>query len=533
MLIDARTIPEGTQIDVDLCVIGGGPAGISVALPFIDSTTTVAVIESGGLDFDEVAQTQAEATSSGQSYFPMKETRIRAFGGSTISWGGISAPFDTIDFEERSWVPHSGWPISRKDLEPYYVEAKVASHVIDPDMSAAGTEGYFGDANGPTPSTRWAEIYFSAPARFGRLYEQAFKQARNLTTYLYSTAVEIEPNESQSAISGLRVASLDGSTYRVVANNYVLAGGGIENARMLLASGNKERGGIGNDHDLVGRFFQEHPRLYDRYALPEDSAALAAHVRGAAGTLNFSRLGLSDAAQKDEKLLNYIVNLSFGYSGQLTDQFQAVRRIVNARRKPWSDSPYFQDVGGGPNTVRWADIKTALKKPHRTLQSAFGAQFEPDSMRQWIEIETNVEQIPDPDNRVTLNTEVDTFGVPTAHLHWKLSDKEERTYRRGLELIVEALDQYSPGLMQGRMDYPDPWPDDVVGCWHHIGTTRMHKNPSEGVVDADCRVHGVANLYIAGSSVFPTGGATAPTLTIVALGLRLAEHLKAQNRRSA
>jgi len=154
-------------------------------------------------------------------------------------------------------------------------------------------------------------------------------------------------------------------------------------------------------------------------------------------------------------------------------------------------------------------------------------------MRRWIEIETNVEQTPSPDNRVTLSSDIDTFGIPKAHLHWNLSSEEERTYRRGLEFIVEALDQYSPGLIDRRMDYPDPWPDEVGGCWHHIGTTRMHENPSEGVVDADCRVHGVANLFVAGSSVFPTGGATSPTLTIVALGLRLAENLKALNGRSA
>jgi choline dehydrogenase-like flavoprotein len=529
MLIDARTIPEGSQINVDLCIVGGGPAGISVALPFLNSSTTVAIIETGGLDFDEVAQIQAEATSSGHDYFPMKETRIRAFGGSTMSWGGISAPLDTIDFEKRSWVPHSGWPVSREDLDPYYDKAKAVSHVLNPDASSAGSEGYFGDENGPTRSTRWAEVYFSAPARFGRLYEQEFKKAPNITTYLYSTAVELESDESQSTISGLRAASLDGSTFRIVANEYVLAGGGIENARIMLASGNKERGGIGNDHDLVGRFFQEHPRMYDRFALPEDSDGLASHVRGAAGTLHFSRLGLSDAVQNDEELLNYIVNLSFGYSGQLTDQFQAVRRMVNARRKPWSDSPYFQDVGGGPNTVRWEDVKTALKKPHRSFQSALGAQFEPDRMRKWIQIETNVEQVPSRDNRVTLNAQTDAFGVPKAHLHWNLDAEEERTYRRGLELIVQALDQFSPGLADGQMEYPDPWPDEVFGCWHHIGTTRMHESPSEGVVDANCRVHGVANLFVAGSSVFPTGGATSPTLTIVALGLRLAEHLKAND----
>lgn len=528
MLIDGRSVPSGTVIDVDLCIVGGGPAGIGVAVPFLDSPATkVALIESGALEFDESTQELAEGESLGQDYFPMKETRIRAFGGSSWSWGGINAPLDEIDFEKRSWVPLSGWPISRSDLDPYYEHAKRVGRVINPDASAAGTEGFFGDDHGPTPSTRWAEIYFTAPTRFSKVYAKPFEQSKNVATYLHSTAVEIETNDSQSRVAGIRLATLAGSTYTIRARNYVLAGGGIENARLLLVSGNRDRGGLANDNDMVGRYFQEHPRLHDNYLLPADSSQLASRVDGAAGTLNFSRLGLSDAAQEEDGLLNYIVNLSFGYAGQLTDQFQAVRRIANASRKPWSDSPYFQDVGGGPNTVRWQDVKTAIKKPHRSIQSVVGAVLEPSRMRQYIQIESNVEQVADPENRIVLTEDEDALGIPLARLHWRLADEEERTYRRGLELIVEALDRYSPGLKDGRMDYPEPWPGKVYGCWHHIGTTRMDANPSSGVVDADCRVHGIDNLFMAGSSVFPTGGATSPTLTIVALGLRLAEHLGA------
>ncbi len=529
MLIDGRTVPTGTTIDVDVCIVGGGPAGIGVAVPFLDSPTTkVALIESGGLEFDETTQDLADGDSRGQDYFPMKETRIRAFGGSSWSWGGINAPLDAIDFEERAWVPLSGWPISRTDLDPYYEHAKRVSRVINPEASAAGSEGFFGDEHGPTPSTRWAEIYFTAPTRFSKVYAKTFERSQNVATYLFSTAISIETNDEQSTVEGIRLGTLTGSTYTIRARTYVLAGGGIENARLLLVSGNRERGGLANGNDLVGRYFQEHPRLQDNYLLPEDSTQLASRVSGAAGTLNFSRLGLSDAAQEEDGLLNYIVNLSFGYAGQLTDQFQAVRRIANASRKPWSDSPYFQDVGGGPNSVRWQDIRTALKKPHRSIQSVVGAVLEPQRMRQYIQIESNVEQIADPENRVVLTGEVDALGIPRARLHWRLAEEEERTYRRGLELIVEALDSYSPGLKDGRMDYPDPWPNKVYGCWHHIGTTRMDSDPSRGVVDADCRVHGLSNLYVSGSSVFPTGGATSPTLTIVALSLRLAEHLGAR-----
>lgn len=529
MLIDTPAIPDGSTIHVDVCIVGGGPAGIAVAVPYLDDPSrSVALLESGGTEFDEEVQELADAGSTGQAYFPMKETRIRAFGGSSMSYGGINAPLDTLDFETRSWVPLSGWSISRADLDPYYEDAKRVSEVINPDAVSAGAEGRFGDKHGPTPETRWAEIYFTAPARFGQMYAEKFRQAKNVSAFLYTTVLELETNESQTAIEGVHVAARDGSRFRVVANDYVIAGGGIENARLLLTSGNAERGGLANEHDVVGRYFQEHPRLYDRFMLPDDSSELALRVQGAAGTLNFSRLGLSDAAQRDESLLNYITNLSFGYAGQDTAQFQAVRRIANATRKPWSDSPYFQDVGGGPTAVRWIDVKTAMMRPHRAVQSALNAVLEPSSQREWIQIESNVEQTPRAENRVTLSDKRDPFGIPRAELHWTLAPEEEQTYRRGLELVVEALDPYALGMRDGRMGYSESWPDDVQGCWHHIGTTRMSDNPAEGVVDRDCRVHGVDNLYVAGSSVFPTGGATSPTLTIVALALRLAEHLQAK-----
>jgi choline dehydrogenase-like flavoprotein len=149
-------------------------------------------------------------------------------------------------------------------------------------------------------------------------------------------------------------------------------------------------------------------------------------------------------------------------------------------------------------------------------------------MRRWVHIGTSVEQVPRPENRLVLTGERDALGIPKVELHWSLTEAEERTYRRGLELVVEALERYAPGISSQRLDYPDPWPDEVLGTWHHIGTTRMHEDPAHGVVNADCRVHDVDNLYVAGSSVFPAGGASAPTVTIVALALRLAEHLDAQ-----
>ncbi len=328
-------------------------------------------------------------------------------------------------------------------------------------------------------------------------------------------------------VDALEVRTAAGNRFTIAAKHYVLAGGGIENARLLLASRDIQKHGIGNQHDLVGRYFQEHPRLFNRYRLTGDSTALSQWVVGAAGTLRFSRLGLTEEVQRREGLLNFLANLSFGYAGQETPQFEAARRIVNASRSPWSDSPYYQDTGGGPNRVRWEDVSTCMKRPHRTVQSLIGAALRPPRMRRWLQVVCSVEQVPRPENRVVLTDERDRFGNPMARLEWTLDPAEERTYRRGMELTLEALETYAPGISALRYADPDPWPDEVLGTWHHIGTTRMAHDPRRGVVDADSKVHGVDNLFVAGSSVFPASGATAPTLTLLALSLRLAEHVAA------
>jgi choline dehydrogenase-like flavoprotein len=523
VIIDGRQLPAGTAVEADLCIVGAGPAGISLATNYANqSGLKVALIESGGMEFDAATQELAHSDVVGQEYFPMKETRLRVFGGSTLSWGGIGGEFTPLDFEERSWVPHSGWPFSKDDLQPYYKWAmKVAK--MDPDTVDADPD----DAP-PAEGTRWSNVLFSAPTRFGKVFRDEMEQSQSITVYLNSTVTKVELHPDGGHVDGLQLSCLNGNSYRVVAGTYVLAGGGIENARMLMISNDVATSGIGNEHDLLGRYFQEHPRLHDRYRLPQGTKALRRRVQGAAGTLRFSRVMVTDETQRKEKLLNYFANLSFGYLGQDAPQFDALRRIVNASRKPWSDSPYYQDIGGGPNRVRWQDVKTVLKRPDQAFISAVGAQFQPNMTRRWLEIQSSVEMLPRPENRIVLVNEKDAFGIPLVRLEWSLHADEERTYRRGLEIILREMERLEPGISQNRIDDPDQWPNLALGTWHHIGTTRMHEDPKLGVVDADCKVHGVDNLYLAGSSVFPTGGVSAPTLTIVALSLRLYDHLKSR-----
>lgn len=518
MIIDGRNVPAGSTVDVDLCIVGGGPTGISLALQYINKPgVTVALVESGGREWDDRTQELANAESIGHNYFPMKETHLRVLGGSTLSYGGICTELSELDFEERSWVPESGWPFSKKELDPYLPGAQKLFEVVEGTEEAAG-----GDS---TEGSTWEKVLFSPPTRFGKRYAPDLEKSANVTTYIHSTVTNVELHTDGGHINGVKIACFGGNSYRIAAKHYVLAGGGIEVPRLMLASNDVATAGIANEYDNVGRYFQEHARATDRYLIPNGTEALTAHITGAAGTLRFSRLGVSEKAQREEGLLNYFVNLNFGFAGQDTEQWWAIRRVVNASRSPWNDSPYYQDIGGGPNKVRWEDVKTSMIKPHRTVQSLIGAALRPNFMRKWVELQSSVEQVPRPENRVTLSTRKDELAMPRAELHWTLDDSEKRSYYRGRELILEELDRLEPGLSRNRMDDPEQWPDHIFGTWHHAGSTRMNTDPTRGVVNADARVHGIDNLFIAGSSIFPTSGATSPTLTIVCLTLKLAEHL--------
>jgi len=245
-----------------------------------------------------------------------------------------------------------------------------------------------------------------------------------------------------------------------------------------------------------------------------------------AGSLRFFRLSIADERQRTEETLNYHVNLQLGYAGQLSRQWDAVRRIMIALRPPWNESPFYQDAGGGRLRLRLADVAAALWRPDLSAISALGAVTGHPSLRRYLEVWSSVEQAPDAENRLELTSVLDLLGVPRAQLLWSVAEAEERTYRGGLATVIAELEKLEPGLSRVAFDEADPWPDQIVGTWHHEGTTRMSDDPTCGVVDRNCRVHGTSNLFVAGSSVFPVSGSTSPTITILQLALRLGDHLR-------
>jgi choline dehydrogenase-like flavoprotein len=486
------------------------------------------LLESGGLEFDAATQRLADGETVGLPYYPLHETRIRVLGGSTLSWGGVCTPLDDIALEERPWVPDATWPFPARTLDPY-LDGAFEMCGVTPEARERSQRDVADRARewGIDASRMMlVPLNFSRPTRFGREYRDRLGAAPNIAVYLHSTAVELELSQSGTRIEGISVATLTGRRFRCTARQYVLAAGGVETPRLMLASNRRDARGVGNSSGAVGRFFMEHPRVVNRYRIRPGNTPLALLVGGGApGRSRFLRLAPAPEVQRREQLLGFHANLQFGYACQLTPEWQAIRRMLISVTPPWNESPYYQDAGGGPLRMRARDVAMALRRPDRAAISCIGAVTQWPFLRRFLEVHSAVEQLPDATNRVELLPALDALGVPRVRVTWGVGEQEERTYRRALAMLLDELDRLEPGIAAASIAEQDPWPAQLTGTWHHIGSTRMHREPGRGVVDSDCRVHGIDNLFVTGSSVFPASGSAAPTLTIIQLSLRLADHL--------
>jgi choline dehydrogenase-like flavoprotein len=373
----------------------------------------------------------------------------------------------------------------------------------------------------------WRRVYYGGPIRFGRILREFFRRSTTANAYLRSNVIRLDTDPVGTRVVSAQIMSAEGRAWTVSSRVFILAAGGIDNPRLLLASNRPHRAGLGNARDLVGRFFMEHPRIVDRVWLPKAARSRAQPLRRTADNLHFGRLHLSHATQRKQRLLNYSANIYLGFAGQETKAWESVRRIAIPLRRPWNESPFIQDAGGGPMRVHWSDVKAVITNPIESGKGIAGAVSRSGALVRFLNIASSIEQPPRRENRVMLGTTLDRFGVPLPVLHWRLEDAEKLTYERGLEIVMEYLDTQLRGIKEQKFERGD-WSRDVKGTWHHMGTTRMHPDPAQGVVDQHCRVHELENLYIAGSCVFPTGGTTSPTLTILALAIRLADHLLAE-----
>lgn len=547
---DLRSTPSHAEFRADVAIIGGGPVGLTIARELAGSRFRVLVIESGGGDFEAERQTlnavenigeplaRDGVESPGRGYngslswlndIPPFELRNRVLGGSTHTWIGKCASFDDIDFERRSWLPVSGWPMSRESLAPALDRA---AHLLNLGPNFYD-EQLFSRLHSPPDDLGldrdllhpffWQFSHErnrqGEPMRFAHVAAELV--APNIEILTHATVAQIHLEESGRRVASLDLRSPEGGRASVRAETVILCGGGIENARLLLASRSVMPAGIGNDRDVVGRYLADHPRStllrFDR----ADIDAVARHFNfyglSDQGRTQFYLHGLrlSPTAQRQEGLVNCAA-----YPVQ-----------VHALGDPWAS---LKRLMRGDRTRLVRDLAAVARSPgflakgtYRRMIQKRGMMHRSDELR----FDVMVEQRLDPESRVTLSDKLDRHGVPLPRVDWKIGSTEVQSVKRLAQAMVSEF---------GRNALPQPhlvdwiaWDEDAKAAFtdmaHPSCTTRMGDDPATSVVDANAMVHGVEGLFVAGSSIFPTPGHANPTLMTLGLAMRLADHLKTRH----
>ena len=547
---------DAADISADVCVVGAGPAGIAIARELARGRLITCLVESGGEGLSPAADELARGAWEGEPVHPLAENTRRVFGGASQAWDIRTGhperhvrhmPLDAEDFDDPPWLAGGGWPFARRELAPFYERAQRLCGIGPFDDDATSWE---------TPEARrfplndavltTAICQFGPAALFHRSYREelrAAERAGRLRLLLDTTALRLLPARDGGAVRALLCERPDGTQIRIAARAFVLAAGGHQNARLLLLSDDADPRGLGNRHDVVGRYLHDHPLIFGGRLKPADAGifdrAALYDIRPVGGVPAMGYIALSPELRRREHLPSVATFLFPRPEPRSTHALEALRDGLRALRgqgrlpiHPLNVARLFARrpgvvLRGALEAARGRPVLSGFKVGGWSRQRAPGGGWE--SFHVWHQ----VEQSPEPGNRVMLGEERDRFGCRLPLVHWRWSAEDDARIARAQTLMAREIEASGLGHLalsrrDGRTDLAYP-----AGAHHVMGTTRMHADPHRGVVDAECRVHGIANLFIAGSSVFPTGGSANPTLTILALALRLADRLGTECERTA
>jgi choline dehydrogenase-like flavoprotein len=510
MLLDARTLDRDQTIQTDVCIVGSGAAGITLAREFRNQPFRVCLLEGGDLEADAETQSLYDGEIVGLPYTPLTAARLHYFGGTTNHWGGLCQPLDKLDFQSCHWIPHSGWPFDSSHLLPFY---KRAQDIVQVGPFAYGVEAWEDEKDRRLPFMEGClttkMVQFSPPTRFGQVYRNEIMHAKNIQTYLNANVTKIETSKNARIATRVHVARLQGGKFWVSARLFILATGGIENARLLLVSNKVQEGGLGNQYDLVGRFFMDHALVKSGFILLSD-ASRSMDVYLNRKLRNYKASYLMPWTEKD--VMGQLIPTAEIIHAEKLGNF-----CVLLEKTQWSEAVK------SDNFLR--SLSNVIQNIDGVVIRTFRKLFNTEPAPQVFRLSTIVAPMPNRDTRVELAAERDSLGENRVKLRWRMSTDDVRTIRRAQEIVGTELGRAKLGRLMVLLDNEDQ-PSALEPGHHHMETTRMHVDPRRGVVDADCKVHGIANVFVAGSSVFPTYGYAQPTLTILALALRLADHVK-------
>ena len=523
-LIDLHALPAGQEFQSDLLIVGAGIAGLVLADAMRGSGRQVDVLEAGGESLEPESQALYAAEMAATPHLGTTEGRFRVYGGSSTRWGGQLLPLATHDFAQRPHVPHSGWPLDPAELSPYLGQceqllgvnhAPYDSAILEqlprpiPELTAADLQPRF---------SKWAPFRCRNVARSLGLRCQQDHATR---IFLHASVVAIDLHADGRHAQGVQVRTLEGGAFRFRARQVVIAAGTIETSRLLLASRRVHTQGIGNHSDQLGRWFHDHLSVKAAVLQPrrrrELLQRLAPWYLGA--TRHTAKLESTAAWQARQGCLNVMGHLVF--EAPETSGFAWLRHQLKARQSGSTEgqavpAPYLEQLPAESLDVAYLAWKRLVRK--RRWCPAGAA----------ITLYIDTEQQPNPESRIRLSETRDALGMPKAVVQWQWGEPERQAFAAYRQLFDRQWQAWSFGPIHWLESFePDSsWQANVSDIYHLMGGTRMAAEPSQGVVDAQLRVHGVDNLFVASCSVYPTGGSSNPTLTLMQLTLRLAEHLR-------
>jgi choline dehydrogenase-like flavoprotein len=527
----------------DLCIIGSGPVGMALALESERLGRDVVVLESGPNRVSpELTESSRATIVDPKRHAPMEIAVCRALGGTSWTWGGRCVAFDDIDFETRAYVPHSGWPIVHDDIRPWY--SRAAEYLL------CGNDTFYSPPQhlnilGGDVSVAFLERW-STESRLALVHGKRIERSERITLCLNSTVIDLDLGTDGRVVENVLVAGLDGQS-RVKARTVILAGGGVETTRLLLAVQRHWQGHFGGADGPLGRYYMGHISGKIANIVFNQPAAIADldFELDASGAYVRRRFMLSAEVQRTHELLNtsfFADNAPFHdprhHSSVLSTVFLALA-LPPIGRRILSEAIRIAHVGPKPhhfgahimNVVRGApagvlDLLQIIRD--RLLVSPRKPGFLVRNHDGRYALHYHAEQEPNPDSRVVLTDQVDRFGLPRVAIDLRFTEGDARSVIGSHKVLDAALRTN----VIGRLDYwyPENQLQDCVltqasDGLHQVGTTRMGRDSKDSVVDADLKVHNIANLYVASSSVFPTTGQANSTFLAAALAIRLAHHL--------
>ena len=552
MILNAEGIENDASLITDVCIVGSGAAGITLALE-LSRAGVATVILAGGAERERPTDRDLYrgVIDPGYPHEPLEENRRRAFGGSTIAWGGRCVPMEEIDFEHRAWIPNSGWPITYSGMLPYFKRAmelcEAGPFAFDAaDTFSSATASMVDGFDGPDVISSRIERW-SPPTNFAKRYAPELRRAPRLQVLVGGHAIHIWLKPSGTSVDRVSATAGHGHEFSVRARVYVLAAGGLENPRLLLSSRDTHVNGIGNTNGLVGRFYMSHllgaaqaisianPERGFRYDFEKDQC----------GVYCRRRFSLTPLAQAKREVGNAIATLDrppignaahrdpiFSAAFLVKDYGDVMRRAglrnlaselhggSRARREHWNVIAH-----ASPASMA-AAVRAARRRylARRRLPMLLGQASAP-----MHHLYYQTEHAPNRDSRVELSGERDPFGLPRITVRVAFSEVDVDTVVELHRAIAARFDKSATGSLEFDENHIREYVTESFRKFnsqaHHLGTTRMSDSEATGVVDSDSRVHGMNDLFVTGSSVFPTGGHANPTLTIVALAARLGTHI--------